>query len=253
MTTPFVPRVARLNSQSPASLAQRNGSSSAIRTIAPALATPPTTAVPSTAPESKVPSGGPSPLWYEETIRAVALHLESEKRLSILCEADELRLWSSLDDQRRCNLCEKTFSGRQVQIRCLTNGKYQVRCPTEGCNSSLQQWEYAETPRASDTVNPDWWRPSKRTSDSIIEEAAKANPDLVKHDRDGRPQTVRYNGVNGMLRNEFLKDHQKVQRLEAALAAVNERLKEQDAKIDKVNAKIGLTKSTPQTVIITDW
>jgi len=215
--------------------------------------TPPTTAVPSTAPESKAPSGGPSPPWHVETIRAVALHRQSEERLSILCEADELRFWSSLDDQRLCTLCKRTFTGRQVQIRRLTNGKYDVRCATEGCNSSPQQWAYPETPACSDRIDPDWWRPSKRTSGSMVKEAAQANPKLVKRDRDSKLRTVRYDTLNTMLLNEFLKDHQKVQRLEAALAAVNERLKQQDAKIDKLNAKIGLTEATPQTVIITDW
>ena len=55
--------------------------------------------------------------------------------------------------------------------------------------------------------------------------------------------------IYNMMLNEFLKQHQKVQKLEAALAAVNERLKEQDAKIDKVNAKVELTKPAPQTVL----
>ena len=60
---------------------------------------------------------------------------------------------------------------------------------------------------------------------------------------------MRYDAVNAMLLNEFLREHRKVQRLEAALAAVNERLKAQDAKIDKVNAKVELTKPTPQMVL----
>ena len=51
-----------------------------------------------------------------------------------------------------------------------------------------------------------------------------------------------------MLLNEFLKEHRKVQRLEAALAAVNERLKAQDAKIDKVNTKVELTTLGAQMV-----
>ena len=74
------------------------------------------------------------------------------------------------------------------------------------------------------------------------------NPDLVARDADGKVYTVRYEAVNSMLLNEFIKEHQKVQRLEAALAAVNERLKAQDAKIDKVNTKVELTKPTPQMV-----
>jgi hypothetical protein len=73
--------------------------------------------------------------------------------------------------------------------------------------------------------------------------------DLVARDADGKVNTVRYEAVNAMLLNEFLKEHQKVQRLEASLAAVNERLKAQDAKIDKVNAKVELTKPVPQVVL----
>jgi hypothetical protein len=83
----------------------------------------------------------------------------------------------------------------------------------------------------------------------VAEDVERVNPDLVVRDKDGKPYTVRYDQVNAMLLNEFLKEHQNVQRLEAALAAVNERLKEQDAKIDKVNAKVELSKAAPQTVL----
>jgi Chaperone of endosialidase len=83
----------------------------------------------------------------------------------------------------------------------------------------------------------------------VAEEVAKVDPDLVDLDAKGKPFTVRYDEVNAMLLNEFIKEHQKVQRLEASLAAVNERLKAQDAKIDKVNAKVELTKPAPQMVV----
>jgi trimeric autotransporter adhesin len=83
----------------------------------------------------------------------------------------------------------------------------------------------------------------------IAEDVGKVNPDLVAHNDHGEVATIRYEAINAMLLNEFLKEHQKVQKLEAALAAVNERLKEQDAKIDKVNAKVELTKPARQTVL----
>jgi hypothetical protein len=83
----------------------------------------------------------------------------------------------------------------------------------------------------------------------VAEEVEKVNPDLVARDDHGQPYTVRYEAVNAMLLNEFLKEHQKVERLEAALAAVNERLKAQDAKIDKVSAKVELPNSSPQMVV----
>jgi pyridoxal/pyridoxine/pyridoxamine kinase len=83
----------------------------------------------------------------------------------------------------------------------------------------------------------------------VAEEAEKVNPNLVARDEHGKPYTVRYDAVNAMLLNEFLKEHRKVQELEAALAAVNERLKAQDAKIDNVSAQLELSKSAPRTVL----
>jgi Chaperone of endosialidase len=82
----------------------------------------------------------------------------------------------------------------------------------------------------------------------VAEQVAKVNPDLIVRDAEGKPYSVRYEAVNAMLLNEFLKEHQKVQQLEAALAAVSERLRAQDAKIDKVNAKVELTRPAPQMV-----
>jgi len=83
----------------------------------------------------------------------------------------------------------------------------------------------------------------------VAEEVEKVNPALVTRDDQGKIYTVRYEAVNAMLLNEFLKEHRTVQKLEAALATVSERLKAQDAKIDKVNAKVELTKPAPQTVL----
>ena len=83
----------------------------------------------------------------------------------------------------------------------------------------------------------------------IAEEVAKMNPALVLPDKDGKPFTVRYDAVNAMLLNEFLKEHRKVEKLEAALDAVNQRLAKQDAKIEKVSAQLELSHSAPRTVL----
>jgi hypothetical protein len=89
----------------------------------------------------------------------------------------------------------------------------------------------------------------------VAEDVESVNPDLVVHDKEGKPYSVRYDQVNAMLLNEFLKEHKavleeqrKVQRLEAALDTVNQRLKEQEAKIDKVSAQIEINKPAPQVV-----
>ena len=49
----------------------------------------------------------------------------------------------------------------------------------------------------------------------IAEEVSKVNPALVLPDKEGKPYTVRYDAVNAMLLNEFLKEHRKVEELEA--------------------------------------
>jgi Chaperone of endosialidase len=52
----------------------------------------------------------------------------------------------------------------------------------------------------------------------VAEQVEKVNPDLVARDGQGKVNSVRYEAVNAMLLNEFLKEHRKVQELEAALA-----------------------------------
>ena len=54
----------------------------------------------------------------------------------------------------------------------------------------------------------------------VAEEVAKVNPDLVARDEEGKPYTVRYEAVNAMLLNEFLKEHRKVEEQEAAITGL---------------------------------
>ena len=83
----------------------------------------------------------------------------------------------------------------------------------------------------------------------IAEEVAEISPDLITRDEKGKPQTVRYEAVNAMLLNEFLKEHKKVEQLEATLEAVNARLHEQAAQIQKVAAQVEATKPLPLVVL----
>src|SRR5947199_524746 len=81
----------------------------------------------------------------------------------------------------------------------------------------------------------------------IAEEVAKINPALVLPDKEGKPYTVRYEAVNAMLLNEFLKEHRafleeqgKVERLEKQVAALTTGLQ-------KVSAELEATRAAPQT------
>jgi hypothetical protein len=83
----------------------------------------------------------------------------------------------------------------------------------------------------------------------IAEEVAKVNSHLVIRDRDGQPYTVRYEAVNAMLINEFIREHHRVQAQQNDIDALKTELKDQRALIQKMSAQIELSKSSPRTVL----
>jgi Chaperone of endosialidase len=72
----------------------------------------------------------------------------------------------------------------------------------------------------------------------IAEEVAEITADLITRDRDGKPETVRYEMVNAMLLNEFLKEHRKVEKLEAAVLEQQKQIKALTAGLEKVSAQL---------------
>jgi Chaperone of endosialidase len=82
----------------------------------------------------------------------------------------------------------------------------------------------------------------------VAEEVEKVNPDLVVKDADGKVYTVRYDAVNAMLLNEFLKEHKKTEKLEATVASLITTVKEQAAQIQKVSPQLEASKPAPQVV-----
>ena len=93
----------------------------------------------------------------------------------------------------------------------------------------------------------------------VAEDVKKISPDLVVRDENGVVNTVRYDQVNAMLLNEFLKEHRAVQELQATVAEQQERFDSRfvqqqkqiealTAGLQKVSAQLELNKSAPQTV-----
>jgi hypothetical protein len=80
----------------------------------------------------------------------------------------------------------------------------------------------------------------------IAEEVAEVNPDLVIRDKNGDIYTVRYDAVNAMLLNEFLKEHKTVQGLKKEIASLTAIVKQQDSKIQKVSDQIQRRRLAPQ-------
>jgi hypothetical protein len=83
----------------------------------------------------------------------------------------------------------------------------------------------------------------------LAEEVEKVNPDLVTRDRDGKPYTVRYEAVNAMLLNEFLKEHRKNEQQEATIARQQKQIEALTAGLQKVSAQIEASKPSSQTVV----
>ena len=97
----------------------------------------------------------------------------------------------------------------------------------------------------------------------VAEDVEKVNPALVARDADGNVYTVRYDAVNAMLLNEFLKAHRKVEEQEATITQLKSTvaqqqkgmeifaatLKEQASQIQKVSAQLELNKPAPRTVL----
>ena len=87
----------------------------------------------------------------------------------------------------------------------------------------------------------------------VAEEVEKVNPDLVARDNEGKPYTVRYEAVNAMLLNEFLKEHCKVEQItkdfESKFAQQQEQIQQLTAGLQKVSAQVELSKPAPRTVL----
>jgi hypothetical protein len=89
----------------------------------------------------------------------------------------------------------------------------------------------------------------------VAEDVAKIDPDLVARDEEGKPYTVRYEAVNAMLLNEFLKEHKRNEKQEATIADLKSQvqvltatLKEQATQIQKVSVQLAATEPAARLV-----
>jgi hypothetical protein len=90
----------------------------------------------------------------------------------------------------------------------------------------------------------------------VAEDVEKVNPDLIVRDKEGKPYSVRYDQVNAMLLNEFLKEHRKVEALEVAMAqqqrftkSLATRLEQQTAQMRAMGAQLPMNKAETRVAI----
>ena len=82
----------------------------------------------------------------------------------------------------------------------------------------------------------------------IAEEVAAVNPDLVVRDKNGEIYTVRYDAVNAMLLNEFLKQHRKSEEQDALIARQQKQIDALTMGLQKINGRLELNRSVPSSV-----
>ncbi|PYK72047.1 MAG: hypothetical protein DME44_05715, partial [Verrucomicrobia bacterium] len=82
----------------------------------------------------------------------------------------------------------------------------------------------------------------------VAEQVEKVNPDLVARDEQGKPYTVRYEAVNAMLLNEFLKAHRKLDQQQAMIDRQQKQIEALTSIVQKVSDQIALSKTAPQLV-----
>jgi trimeric autotransporter adhesin len=83
----------------------------------------------------------------------------------------------------------------------------------------------------------------------VAEDVEKVSPNLVVRDKEGKPYTVRYDAVNAMLLNEFLKEHRHVQEQDAIIARQQQQIEALAAGLQKVSAQPEVSDPTKQLVL----
>jgi hypothetical protein len=147
----------------------------------------------------------------------------------------------------------QTASGG-VPVYVNTNGKLGTLLSSERFKDEIKSMNKAS--EAIFALKPVTFRYKKeldpaRTSQFglVAEEVEKVNPDLVVCDKEGQPYTVRYEAVNAMLLNEFIKEHRKMLEQEATIGELKKEMqrliahsKEQDAQIRKVSTQVEMSR-----------
>ena len=150
---------------------------------------------------------------------------------------------------RISNVYDSVATGRQVYVN--SDNKIGTLSSSRRYKEEITPMEKASEPilqlkpvtfRYKKNVDPD----QALSFGLIAEDVAKINRELITRDKNGKPQTVRYDAVNAMLLNEFLKEHKKVEQLESTVATLAATVKEQAAEIQKVSALLEIKSSVTQ-------
>src|SRR4029450_5666150 len=189
--------------------------------------------------------------------------------VGVVAEAHPLRIGTGGDQTRTfiAGITGAAVAGAAVKVNA--NGQLGVAPSSERFKADIKPMDKAS--EAILALKPVTFRYKKEVDSTgipqfgfVAEQVAKVNPALVDRDAKGEIYTVRYEAVNAMLLNEFLKEHKIVEQLEVAVAqqrndfeaaitelkkelqSVAARSKNQDEQIQKVSAQIEVKTAATQ-------
>ena len=138
-----------------------------------------------------------------------------------------------------------------LAVVCADDGKLTANASSRRFKHDIKQMDKAS--EAILALKPVSFRYNNDSTDTpwfglIAEDVAEINPDLIARDKEGKPFGVRYDQINVMLLNEFLKEHRKNEEQQKQINVLTAQLKEQGAQIQKVSAQFEASKPAPQVV-----
>ena len=169
-------------------------------------------------------------------------------------ESNTIRIGDNLQGQSACYIGGiYAQPGGSQAVFVDSTGKLGAQVSSRRFKEEIKQMD--EASQALFALTPVSFRykkeidPTGRTQFGLVaEDVEKVNPDLVVRDKEGKPYTVRYDQVNAMLLNEFLKEHRKNEPQEATIAKQQKQIDALTTGLQKVSAQIELNNSTPRTV-----
>ena len=139
-----------------------------------------------------------------------------------------------------------------LPVVCADDGKLTANASSRRFKHDIKQMDKAS--EAILALKPVSFRYNNDSTDTpwfglIAEDVAEINPDLIARDKEGKPFGVRYDQVNIMLLNEFLKAHRRMEEQEATIARQQKQIDALNAGLQKVSAQVELNKPAPQTAL----
>ena len=148
------------------------------------------------------------------------------------------------------NIYQKQVGADSLSVRVDSSGKLGTEVSSRRFKRDIKPINRQRSPTGAQPATFCYNSDSTNTVQFglIAEEVAKVDSNLVVRDQERKPYSVRYDQVNAMLLNEFLKEHRTVQELKREIAGLSAKIKEQDSRIEKVNDLLELSKGAPRTI-----